>query len=89
MSTPLAGPSFRTGIRADKPNERIKVTVFVIGRELRSDAIRITVHVQSRDSSAGEWSNSVRDDGFGYRLEDLVLNRARGIRAGSVTEISE
>ena len=30
-----------------KPNERIKVTVFVIGRELRSDAIRITVHVQT------------------------------------------
>ncbi|MEC8539375.1 MAG: DUF3576 domain-containing protein [Pseudomonadota bacterium] len=72
-----------------KPNERIKVTVFVIGRELRSDAIRITVHVQTRNSADGEWSSSVRDDDFGNRLEDLVLNRAREIRAGSITEVSE
>ena len=72
-----------------KPNERIKVTVFVIGRELRSDAIRITVHVQTRGSADGQWGNSVRDDEFGKRLEDLVLNRAREIRAGSITEVSE
>ena len=65
------------------------MTVFVIGRELRSDAIRITVHVQTRDSADGQWGNSVRDDEFGKRLEDLVLNRAREIRAGSITEVSE
>ena len=61
----------------------------MIGRELRSDAIRVTVHVQTRDPATGGWSNSVRDDEFGKRLENLVLNRAREIRAGSITEVTE
>ena len=73
----------------DKPNERIKITIFISGRELRSDAVRITVHVQSRDGTDGTWSGGVRDDEFGKRLEDLVLNRAREIRAETITEVVE
>ena len=73
----------------DKPNERIKITIFVSGRELRSDAVRITVHVQSRGGTDGAWGGSVRDDAFAKRLEDLVLNRAREIRAESITEVVE
>ena len=73
----------------DKPNERIKITIFVSGRELRSDAIRITVHVQSRDGMDGAWGGSIRDDEFATRLEDLVLNRAREIRAETITEVVE
>ena len=73
----------------DKPNERIKITIFVSGRELRSDAVRITVHVQSRDGADGNWGGSVRDDAFARQLEDLVLNRAREIRAETITEIIE
>jgi hypothetical protein len=72
-----------------KTDERIKITVFVSGRELRSDAIRITVHVQRRDGIDGNWSSSVRDDAFAARLEELVLNRAREIRAETITEIVE
>jgi hypothetical protein len=73
----------------DKPNERIKITIFVSGRELRSDAVRITVHVQTRDGVDGIWGGSIRDDAFGRRLEDLVLNRAREIRAETITEVVE
>jgi len=72
-----------------KTDERIKITIFVSGRELRSDAIRITVHVQRRDGTDGNWSSSVRDDEFAARLEELVLNRAREIRAETITEIVE
>ena len=73
----------------DTPNERIKITIFVSGRELRSDAVRITVHVQSRDGADGNWGGSVRDDAFARQLEDLVLNRAREIRAETITEVVE
>ena len=73
----------------DTPNERIKLTVFVVDRELRSDAVRVTVHVQSRDDVDGPWSSSVRDEEFARRLEDLILNRAREIRAESLTDIAE
>jgi len=72
-----------------KADERIKITIFVSGRELRSDAIRVTVHVQSRDGIDGNWNSSVHDDEFAARLEELVLNRAREIRAETVTEIVE
>ena len=73
----------------EKQNERIKVTVFVVDRELRSDAIRVTVHVQTRSGTDGNWSSSFRDEEFSRRLEDLILNRAREIRAESLTDIAE
>ena len=71
-----------------KQNERIKVTVFVVGRELRSDAIRVTVHVQTRSGTDGSWNMSLRDDEFSRRLEDLILSRAREIRAETLTDIA-
>ena len=73
----------------DKPDERIKLTVFVIDRELRSDAIRVTVHVQTRTETNGDWSTSVRDEEFSRQLENLILNRAREIRAESLTDIAD
>ena len=73
----------------EKQNERIKVTVFVVGRELRSDAIRVTVHVQTRSGTDGNWSTNFRDEEFSRRLEDLILNRAREIRAESLNDIAE
>ena len=73
----------------DKPGERIKLTVFVLDRELRSDSVRVTVHVQTRDGVDGGWSSSFRDEAFARRLEDLILNRAREIRAESLSDIAE
>ena len=73
----------------DKPDERIKLTVFVVDRELRSDAIRVTVHVQTRTGTDGNWSTSFRDEEFSRRLENLILNRAREIRAESLTDFAE
>ena len=73
----------------ESPNERIKLTFFVVGRELRSDAIRVVVNVQTRDGLQGNWGNNARDLQFSRRLEDLVLNRAREIRAESLTDIAE
>jgi hypothetical protein len=70
----------------ENPNERIKLTFFVFGRELRSDAVRVVVNVQTRDGLQGNWGNNFRDLEFSRRLEDLVLNRAREIRAESITD---
>jgi len=70
---------------ADSPNERIKMTFFVLDLELRSDAIRVQVHVQRQEN--GVWVDSGTDSTLSRKLEDLVLTRAREIRAASVTEI--
>jgi hypothetical protein len=45
--------------------------------------------VQNREGADGNWGAGVRDDEFATRLEDLVLNRAREIRAQTITEVVE
>ena len=65
----------------DSPDKRLKLTVFVIGRELRSDAVTVRTYVQNRVDS--EWVDAGRDEALGRKLEDLVLTRARELRAAT------
>ena len=67
-----------------KPDERIKITVFVVGKELRSDAIKARIYVQQKTSSG--WGSVARDSDLERKIEDLILTRAREIRAASVGE---
>ena len=69
----------------DRPDERIKLTIFVIGRELRSDSIRVRMHVQQR--MANGWGEAVRDRALARQIEDLILARARELRAESLAEV--
>ena len=69
---------------ADSPNERIKMTFLVLDLELRSDAIRVQVYVQRQEN--GVWVDSGTDSALGRKLEELVLTRAREIRAAGVNE---
>lgn len=66
------------------PDQRLKLTIFVIGRELRSDAITVHAYIQNR--LGAEWVDSGRDEVLGRKLEDLVLTRARELRAATSTE---
>ena len=70
-----------------RPDERIKLTIFIIGRELRSDSVSVRVHVQKR--SADGWSDAARDEAFARQIEDLILSRARELRAESLAEITD
>lgn len=70
---------------ADRPDERIKLTIFVVGRELRSDSISVRVHVQQR--MADGWGEAVRDQALARQIEDLILARARELRADSLAEV--
>ena len=68
----------------ENSDERIKIAIFVLDRELRSDGIRVVVYVQKRDGS--EWSDEGTDSEMSSRLEELILTRAREIRAETVRE---
>lgn len=70
----------------DQPKQRLKLAVFVVGLELRSDAIQVRAYVQNRDDNT--WTNAARDDDLGRKLEDLILSRARELRAAVVSESS-
>src|SRR5210317_1118703 len=67
-----------------KPNQRLKLTMFVVGRELRSDAITVRAYIQNR--LGDEWVDAGRDKELGRKLEDLVLTRARELRATATAE---
>ena len=70
----------------DQRNRRLKLAVFVVGLELRSDAIQVRAYVQNRDGDG--WTSAGRDADLGRKLENLILTRARELRAATVSETS-
>ncbi|MBB5688297.1 DUF3576 domain-containing protein [Roseomonas alkaliterrae] len=60
-------------------NERFKATAYVMGRQLRSDGVRIAVFRQVR-SGAG-WVDAAVTPATASELEDRVLARARELRS--------
>ena len=65
-------------------DERIKMTAFVLDRELRADGIRVVVYVQKRIGNS--WQDSGTDSEMGRQMEELILTRAREIRAAGYIE---
>ena len=68
----------------DTPNQRLKLAMFVVGRELRSDAIIVRAYIQNRLGT--EWIDAGRDEALSRKLEGLVLTRARELRAAATAE---
>ncbi|WP_246523382.1 DUF3576 domain-containing protein [Neoroseomonas eburnea] len=62
-------------------NERFKATAYVMGRQLRSDGVRISVFRQVRQGN--NWVDALVAPATGAELEDRVLARARELRSQS------
>jgi hypothetical protein len=61
--------------------ERFKATAYVMGRQLRSDGVRISVFRQVRQGN--NWVDAIVAPSTGAELEDRVLSRARELRSQS------
>jgi hypothetical protein len=61
-----------------KPQERLRVVVFISSRALRSDSMNVTVERQER-SPAGEWRDTPVARDAVVELENAILLRARQI----------
>ena len=72
----------------DQPYRRLKLAIFVVGLELRSDAIQVRAYVQVKSADMKEWITAGRDEKLGRKLEDLILTRARELRAAAISETS-
>ena len=70
----------------EDPTKRIKIAIFILDQELRADAVKVQTYLQQRPEGMFEWQDIGRDDGLSGRLEDLILTRAREIRAASILE---
>jgi hypothetical protein len=73
----------------ENQNERLKITVFVLDRELRADAVKAVVYIQKRPSEDAPWGNTLRDENFARKIEGLILNRAREIRAAALKDVEQ
>jgi hypothetical protein len=64
---------------ADAPNERFKLNVYILGRTLRADGIRVAVFRQIQDPRLG-WRDAPVPAKTDTRIEDAILTRARQLR---------
>lgn len=62
----------------DTPNERFKLNVFILDRELRSDGVQVKLFQQQR--KGGEWRDQTAAGETARQIEDAILTRARQMR---------
>jgi hypothetical protein len=63
----------------ETPEERFKVTVYILDRELRADGLRVAVFRQTRTENA-TWVAAKVDERTGRDIENAILKRARQMR---------
>jgi hypothetical protein len=71
-----------------KPNERLRVTVFIKARALRSDSIVVTIQRQSR-SATGQWQDASVSNDVANNLENDILERAREIHIARIRALQQ
>ena len=62
-------------------DKRIKITAYIKTSELRSDGIKIKVHVQKLINNV--WSDTVTDNDLAFKIENNILNEARNLRVNA------
>ena len=62
----------------ESPDERFKMNIYILGRQLRADGIKITVFRQQRGEAS--WTDAPVDVRTATDLENQVLTRARQLR---------
>jgi hypothetical protein len=62
------------------PRERLKMNIFILDRQLRSDGIKVSIFRQERDK-AGQWVDKSVDPQTIIDLENTILARARHFRS--------
>ena len=69
----------------ETPDERFKVNVYILGRMLRADGLKISVFRQQRDA-AGRWNDVNVGPEVPVEFENAVLSQARELRLRAVAK---
>src|ERR671910_906199 len=81
----------------ETPNERFKVNLYILDRQLRADGVRVSVFRQQRGNAGGgtaastgaqggEWRDAGVNNETASRLEDAILPRARQLRSAQTAD---
>jgi hypothetical protein len=65
---------------AEEPGSQYRVTAYILGRELRTDNIKVALYVKKKDQ--GQMVTRRGSPTAETKLEDVILAKARDIRAG-------
>ncbi len=68
----------------EKPDERFKVNIFILDKQLRSDGVKVKVFRQV--NKGNKWVDSTVADNTGPQMEDAILTRARQLRVADMGE---
>jgi hypothetical protein len=63
----------------EAPNERFKINVYILGRALRADGVKVAVFRQVQ-GGGGEWQDAAVPVQTATSIEDSILSRARQLR---------
>ena len=66
------------------PNERMKVTVSILDRDLRADALRVAASRQVAQN--GTWVDAPVQAATVQKLEEIILTRARDLRRSAIRD---
>ena len=83
ISTDALGGTIITDWYTNKniKDKRIKITAHIRTSELRSDGIKVKVHVQKLIDNI--WSDTVTDNDLALKIENNILNEARNLRVNA------
>ena len=66
----------------NNPGERVKVSVTILDRDLRADALRVAASRQV--AQGGGWVDAPVQAATVQRLEDIILTKARDLRRNAI-----
>ncbi len=69
-------------VAPNSPDERLKVTIYIMDRALRADALKVVVFRQVRNGNV--WQDSTPSPDTAHKLEDSILTRARELRLATL-----
>ena len=58
-------------------NERMRVEVYVLSDQLRTDALRVNIYRQTFNPLSGQWADAPNNPSTARQLENQILQRAR------------
>jgi hypothetical protein len=70
-------------VNPNTPGERMKLTVTILDRDLRADAVRVAASRQVL--TVGQWLDAPVQAATVQKLEDIILTKARDLRRNAVS----
>jgi hypothetical protein len=67
----------------EKPDERFKITVYILDARLRADGLNVAIFTQRRDAT-GNWTDAAAATQTETDIENAILTRARQLRLSNI-----